>query len=178
MRVRMTMLATSLAILGFLAIRGVAQDPAGTTQDPGLIGKAGHTLDEVGRGIKAEVKQVGEKLGGVGQGIKAEAQQVSSGVARRFDGVKADVNKMPIHHRVYSRIHWDTSLHDAKIEVHMLRNGVVLLRGSVPTEAAKKRAVELAMGTVDVTEVHDELTLPATATPPKSTASTRTSISR
>jgi hypothetical protein len=178
MRVRMTILATALAILSFLAIDGFAQDPATVSPNPGLAAKAGHTLDELGRGIKDEVKQVGEKIGEVGQGIKAEAKQVSSGVARRFDAVKGDVHKMPTQHRVYSRLHWDKSLHEAKVEVHMLRDGVVLLKGTVPTEAARTRAVDLAMATVDVIEVYDELTVPTTAKLPKSAATTKTSASR
>jgi osmotically-inducible protein OsmY len=174
----MTMLATALAILGFLAIDGVAQDPAAPAQDPGLGGRAGHTLDELGRGIKADVKQVGEKLGEVGQGIKADAKQVTSGVAKRFDAVRADVHKMPTHHRVYSRLHWDKSLQDSKVEVHMIRDGVVLLKGTIPSETARTRAVDLAMGTVDVIEVYDELTVSKIATPTRSAASTKASVGR
>ena len=84
------------------------------------------------RGIKDEAKKVGKKLDQVGQGIKLEAGRVTSGVAQEFEVVRSDVQKLPLHHRVYSRIHWDKMLHDAKIQVHMLRDGVVLLRGTVP----------------------------------------------
>ncbi len=178
MRVRMTMLATSLAILGCLAIRGFAQDPNGIAQDPGLSPKAGHTLGELRKGIKAEAQQVGEKLGEVGQGIKSEARQVTGGVARRFEAVKADVHKMPMHHRVYSRLHWDKSLHDSTIEVHMLRDGVVLLRGTVPSEEARKHALDLSMGTAGVNEVYDELKLAGSVPPTKPATSTGASVGR
>jgi osmotically-inducible protein OsmY len=64
---------------------------------------------------------------------------------------------MGVHSRVYSRLHWDKSLNAARIEVHMLHDGVVLLRGTVPDAAAKAHAIALARDTLDVTGVVDEL---------------------
>ena len=159
MPVKMTMLATALTFFAFMGFGGFAQDVGAIDPAPGLAGTAGHTLDELGRGIKAETKRVGQRLDEVGQGIKVEAGHVSSEVAKEFEAVKSDVHKMPAQHRIYSRIHWDKSLHGAKVDVHMLRDGVVLLRGTVPTEAARHHAVELASDSVDVTAVIDELTL-------------------
>ena len=106
------------------------------------------------------------------------AQDVTEGVRRRFEVVRTDVSRMGVQPRVYSRIHWDKTLHDARIEVHMLRDGVVLLRGLVPDAAAKAHAVELARDTVDVTGVVDELetvvpTPAPTTTPPSRHAAAR-----
>jgi hyperosmotically inducible periplasmic protein len=115
----------------------------------------------------ARQEGVGAKLSEAGQAIKKEARKVTDAVAREFDKVRNDVGKLGLPHRVYTRIHWDKSLHDAKIEVHHFKGGVVLLRGNVPNVAAKKRAVDLAMETVDVTEVIDELT-PLVSTDPAS----------
>lgn len=167
MPVRMTMFATAFTLLAALTLEGFAQGPS----DPGLAGKAGQTLDELGRGIKSEVRQVG-------QGIKAEARQVSDGVARKFEGVRSEVHKMPTHHRVYSRLHWDKALHDTKVEVHMLRDGVVVLKGNVPTEAVRKHAVDLARETVDVLDVIDDLIVPSTLGAPKSAIAPKAGTSR
>jgi hypothetical protein len=120
---------------------------AALAQDPGIAGKVGQRLDDVGRGLRRE------------------AVGISEGVRRRFDAVRADVQKMGVASRVYSRIHWDTALHEARIEVHPLPKGDgVVLRGTVADAAARDRAVALARDTVDVHEVIDELVPLASAT--------------
>jgi hypothetical protein len=143
MRFRTTMLvAATLLAVGLLGVVGFAQQP-------GLAGKVGEKLDEVGRGIMDETRKV------------------TDAVSRRFDTVRADVNRMGTHHRVYARLHWDKTLNGSRIEVHMIRGGGVVLRGTVPDVAAKRLAVTLAASTVDVTEVVDELT-PLASPPPSS----------
>jgi osmotically-inducible protein OsmY len=82
---------------------------------------------------------------------------VTEGVRKKFEVVRTDVSRMGVHPRVYSRIHWDKTLNGARVEVHMLRDGVVLLRGVVPDDAARAHAVALARDTVDVNGVVDEL---------------------
>src|SRR5262249_43828730 len=110
-------------------------------------------------------EQLGGKLDSVGRGIVRGAQDVSDSVRRRFEVVRTDVSRMGVHSRVYSRLHWDKSLHTARIEVHLLHDGVVLLRGTVPDAAAKAHAIALARDTIDVTGVVDELetVIPAAA---------------
>ena len=83
--------------------------------------------------------KVGEKLSEAGQAVRNEARKVTDAVSKEFDKVRSDVGKLGIHHRVYTRIHWDKSLHGSKIEVHLFKGGVVLLRGIVPNTEAKKR---------------------------------------
>ncbi|MGP0063166.1 MAG: BON domain-containing protein [Isosphaeraceae bacterium] len=161
MSVRMTILAAALTILALSGTEAFAQNAAPADPPQGSTGPQGHTLDDLGRGIKDEAKKVGKKLDQVGQGIKLEAGRVTSGVAQEFEVVRSDVQKLPLHHRVYSRIHWDKMLHDAKIQVHMLRDGVVLLRGTVPTEAARRHAVDLTKDSVGVKAVINELTIPS-----------------
>jgi hyperosmotically inducible periplasmic protein len=102
-------------------------------------------------------EQIGEKLDSVGRGIVRGAQEVTDTVRKKFEVVRTDVGRMGVHPRVYSRIHWDKTLQGSRIEVHMLRDGVVLLRGTVPDAAAKAHAIELARDTVDVTGIVDEL---------------------
>ncbi len=144
----------------------------------GTTGTPGHTLDDLRRGIKDEAKRVGQRIDEVGQGIKDEANHVSSAVAQRFEAAKSDVHKLPVQHRVYSRIHWDKSLHNVKVEVHMLRDGVVLLRGTVPTEAARRHVVELASESFGVTKVINDLSLPSKVSSAQSAVSPKPTTRR
>ena len=117
-----------------------------------LLMVAGASFGQQGIGAK-----VGETLDQVGRGIKRGAQQVGDGLRKQFEVVRSDVNQMEASSRVYARIHWDKALVSARIEVHMMRDGVVLLRGTVADEAARKRAVDLAMNTFGIASVIDEL---------------------
>jgi osmotically-inducible protein OsmY len=113
---------------------------ASTLAEQGVVERAGETIDNVGRGLKRGVVEL------------------TDSVRAKFDAVRADVHRMETQPRVYSRLHWDKRLHSAKIEVHMLRDGSVLLRGVVADETARQCAVALARDTVDVKGVVDELT--------------------
>jgi osmotically-inducible protein OsmY len=155
------LLAAAWTFLACVAIAGFAQDVGPADAVPGAPGTPGHTLNELRRGIKTGAGRVGQKLGELGREIKNEAGDIKSEVAQRFESVKSDVRTMPVQHQVYSRIHWDRSLHDTTVEVHVLRDGVVLLRGTVPNQAARSHAVELARESVNVTSVIDELTVAA-----------------
>jgi hyperosmotically inducible protein len=111
----------------------------------------------VGKAQQGVAERVGRRLDGVARGLKGGVTEVNEAVRKRFEGVRTEVHRMGAHQRVYARLHWDKTLNGSRIEVHMLRGGAVLLRGTVPDAESKKRAVELAAGTVDVTEVVDEL---------------------
>lgn len=129
---------TSLLFSSAIAMTVMVWACTGFAQQ-GVVERLGHKLDDVGRGVKDGVQGVGEA------------------VRKRFEVVQADVHRMGTHSRVYARLHWDKSLYSSKIEVHMMRGGVVLLRGMVPDAEARKKAVALATDTVDVNEVIDEL---------------------
>lgn len=131
---------TSLAVLGILSLS--------------VIGLA--TSVGLAQGVAT---RAGQALDGVGRGLRQEAQNVGSALRRRFDSVRTEVNRMGVPSRVYSRLHWDKSLVNSKIEVHPVRGGAVLLRGTVPDTEMKNRALALASETVDVTSVIDELTV-------------------
>jgi hypothetical protein len=176
MPVKVTTIATALTLLALLGLDGFAQDLGNGVLEPGTPGTAGHTFDELGHRVKTEARRVKQTLGEARQVVQEETALVRNRVTHRFESVKAEVWQMPAHHRVYARIHWDKSLHGAQIEVHMLPDGAVVLRGTVPTEAARSRALELARECVGVPLVIDELTLPTpalsakTAIAPKPTA--------
>ncbi len=116
------------------------------------------------------VEKAGEKIDDVGRTIKQGAVSVGDVVRKRFDGVRGEVQRMGVHNRVFSRLHWDKALNTARIEVHMLRDNEVLLRGYVPDEAAHEHAVALARDTVGVTGVVDELVPLAKPTQPTATS--------
>jgi hyperosmotically inducible periplasmic protein len=120
-----------LSVMGIVACTCLAQQ--------GVAEKSGQRLDEVGRGLRRG------------------AYEVTEVVRKRFDVVRTDVQRMEAQSRVYSRLHWDKALNSGRIEVHMLRDGTVLLRGQVPDSEAKNRAVALARDTVGVSAVIDEL---------------------
>ncbi|MHC5543093.1 BON domain-containing protein [Singulisphaera rosea] len=140
--------ALTLVILGSMACVGLAQPGFG--------------------------ERVAEKVQGVGRGLKRGVQDVSGAVRKRFEIVRADVGRMETHSRVYSRLHWDSMLHNSSIEVHMLRDGTALLKGTVPDEAARAHAVELTKNTVGITSVIDDLTPLVTTQAAKTSKTIRT----
>jgi osmotically-inducible protein OsmY len=136
---------TSYGIAAAIALAlGVAWcGGVGRAQQEGTGQKAGEKLDEVGRKIK--------------QGFnKAE-----DAVRESFHKTRESVHNMSVASRVYSRLHWDKSLH-ASTTLHVkVEDGAATLTGSVPTAEAKTKAATLAAETVGVNKVIDELTVPA-----------------
>lgn len=137
---------TILTSLGMLLSVGLA---AATVQQPGVAQKIGQVIDNAG------------------QKVRNEATDVTDAVRRRYELMAADVHRMGTIPRVYSRLHWDKALTHARIEVHGLKGGAIMLRGVVANEAARKRAEELTASTVDVEEVINELTVVAPSVPPQ-----------
>jgi osmotically-inducible protein OsmY len=117
----------------------------GRAQQGGVAEKAGEKLDDVGRAIK--------------EGIEKAGESVREGFTRTRESVQA----MGIMSRVYGRLHWDKALNASSI-VLKGEGGVITLRGVVPDESSRTKAVTLAAETVGVTRVVDQLTvLPSTA---------------
>ncbi len=104
----------------------------------------------------------------IGQRIDRALERVGEGLREGWDEARGAVNRMGLQARVYSRVHWDRELHDSAIEIDSRSPDIVVLRGTVPDEAAKRKAVELARDTVGVASVIDELAIapPAADTPP------------
>ena len=64
---------------------------------------------------------------------------------------------MGIPSRVYGRLHWDKQFHSISLFVKA-EGGTVTVRGTLPDEAAKAKAIDLIKDTVGVTRVIDQLT--------------------
>lgn len=62
-----------------------------------------------------------------------------------------------IQDSVLFRIRTDKNLKDQKIEVSSKEEGVILLKGTVPDEQSKLRAIEVAESTRGVNKVESEL---------------------
>ncbi|AMV40277.1 BON domain-containing protein [Planctomyces sp. SH-PL62] len=112
-------------------------------QEPGPIERAGEKLDEAGRSLR--------------QGLERGFNRTKEAVRETFETTRAKVNDMSIEARVYGRLHWDKQLETSAFELSSEAQGIVTLRGSVPSVEAKKHAVDLAAETVGVTRVVDQL---------------------
>jgi hyperosmotically inducible periplasmic protein len=104
--------------------------------------------------------RAGEKLDEFGRKIKKGLEKAEDAVREGFHKTRDSVHSMGVMPRVYGRLHWDKALHSSTLTLKV-EDGVVTLRGAVPTKAAKTKAVTLAAETVGVTKVIDELTIPA-----------------
>ena len=113
------------------ALIALALTSHASAQD-GPLRRAGRALDNAGKNTRALVE--GEIARG--QVVGAERELLN---------------------RVTSRIRWDKQLVAAVLQIEIQADGTAILRGSVPTEGAKLRAVDLAQSTDGVTAVVDEL---------------------
>jgi hyperosmotically inducible periplasmic protein len=84
-------------------------------------------------------------------------REVESRLRDTWGDIKRATHRMTVQGRVYARLYWDKSLQDSAIRIEPKDKGVIVLRGSVPTREAKRRAVELCDSTLGVKETVDEL---------------------
>ncbi len=103
--------------------------------------------------------KAGEKIDGVGRKIKQSIEKAEDAVREGIHKTRDSVHSTNVMSRVYGRLHWDKALQACTLNVKV-EDSVVTLRGAVPTQAAKNKAVTLAADTVGVKKVVDELTVP------------------
>ena len=129
-------------------MRGALGRGLSAQQDPppeGVAAKAGEKLDEVGRAIRKGIENAEETVRG---GLNKTGETVREGFAKSRETVQA----MGLVPRVYGRLHWDKALYSSTLFVKA-EGGAVTIRGLVPDEAAKAKAVSLVKDTVGVTQV-------------------------
>jgi hyperosmotically inducible periplasmic protein len=98
----------------------------------GPLNRIGRGLDQTGKNIRATVED------GVARGqITAQERDVLNRVGKRID--------------------WDKQMAGCTLRLEVQPGGVVIIQGSVPSDAAKLRAVDLVENTIGVTSVVDRL---------------------
>jgi hyperosmotically inducible periplasmic protein len=122
----------------------------------GFAARAGEALDNAGRNVRNTVEN-------------AVAQS------------KAAAYEQDLLSRVYGRIHWDKYLAASTLEIQTQADGTVVLRGATTDKVRKERAVALALDTVGITRVIDEISVSpavinAPPVPPTPASSTTISI--
>jgi hyperosmotically inducible periplasmic protein len=104
------------------------------------------------RAQEGAAERTGEALDNAGRNIR---RGVENAVARG----RASAQEQELLARVYGRIHWDRTLIGSSMVLEVQEGGTTVLRGSVPTKAARDRVVVLARDTIGVTQVVDQLVI-------------------
>jgi osmotically-inducible protein OsmY len=105
--------------------------------------------------LSARGQEVDEET--IRETIERGVSRVGEELRRGWAEVRTAVDKLGVQGRVYGRLHWDKALTDATIDIQVLDDHRVVLKGSVPNARAKTKAVRLTEDTVGVTSVVDEL---------------------
>jgi hyperosmotically inducible protein len=99
---------------------------------------------------------VGERVDATVAEAQSDAREAGEAAKARLDETRTAVSDAAITAEVNAKIAQDKELEATKIEVKV-SNGVVVLQGTAPSDAAVSRAVALAQGTSGVTSVTSEL---------------------
>ena len=97
---------------------------------------------------------LGEKIG---ERLDRGISEIGDELRRGWAKVQESVDRLGVQGRVYSRLRWDKAIDIASIQIEVKEDKVVTLSGTVPSQAARIRAVTLAQDTVGVQEVVDRL---------------------
>jgi osmotically-inducible protein OsmY len=106
-----------------------------------------------------------EKASSAVKAVKKGVVSAEEAIKEKYAQAKVAVHNMELQHRVYARLHWDKALNGSKFEVSVAEGGIATLSGTVADAKAKAKAEELASDTVGVTQVVDQLTVSASASP-------------
>jgi len=124
-----------------------------------LIGAVAVAWTGVGRAQQGVGEKLGESLDEAGKVIKRGIQRSSEAVRESFARTKTSVQNMGIEARIYGRLHWDKDLNGSLIELEVRNASEAIVRGTVPSDAAKSKAIALTRDTVGVTRVIDQLSV-------------------
>jgi len=115
-----------------------------------LWASIGWAQEGIGERIGKTVDQTMRQIREDGKGV---AGQIRAG----FEEARAMIDRMGVAGRVYARLRWDKALVGGSIAIDVDRGGLTTVRGTVPTETAKAKAIELTRQTIGVENVRDEL---------------------
>ena len=142
--------------LAFLSMTGHAQQDFQDPPPEGVATKAAEKIDEVGRALKRGLMRAEET-------VRVELNKTGETVREGFAKTRETVQGMGIPSRVYGRLHWDKEFHAVPLFVKA-EGGRVTVRGMLPDDASKARAIALVKDTVGVTHVIDQIGVIATTT--------------
>lgn len=128
-------------------------------QEPGPAERAGERLDEAGREAGRQLDKAGRRIR---RGLEKGIEGARGAVREQFAQTRDRVHEMSVEARVYGRLHWDKLLVDSDLDLSAEARGIVTLRGTVPSNEARQRAVRLTTDTVGVSRVIDQLNVQAT----------------
>ncbi len=97
----------------------------------------------------------------LGEKIDKALNKVTRELKQEWGEIRQSIERMSVQGRVYSRLRWDKNVDITTIDVESIDNNVIVLKGSVATAAAKRKAVQLTNDTVGVVEVVDKLIIKA-----------------
>lgn len=106
---------------------------------------------------QSSAQTIGQRVDQAFGKIESGAQNLADRARQEFEKARAAVDQLGVEGRVYARIHWDKGMVGSSISVDVGKGGVTTLRGTVPTEAAKAKAAQLAGDTVGVSSVANQL---------------------
>ncbi|HEX4071881.1 MAG TPA: BON domain-containing protein [Planctomycetaceae bacterium] len=93
----------------------------------------------------------------IGDKLNRELHRAEDKLRETWKDVQKATHRMTVQGRVYARLYWDKALVDAPFQIEAKDGGVIVLKGSVPSAEARRRAVELAQTTIGVHETINEL---------------------
>ncbi|GEM_PF-339376 len=106
-------------------------------------------------------KQDKEILATIGKKITLRFESAVTPTRKKLEvgiqAMKGEMLESSLVDTVLFRIRTDKNLKDHKIEVVSTQDGVITLKGNVPDEPSKVRAIEVAESTKGVTKVESEL---------------------
>jgi BON domain len=107
---------------------------------------------------------VGASFTDVGQSYEGPVvgafQAIRQGVRDRIDGARLSARNLGIEQQVRARLLGDKTFDGDRIELHVVDDCTVVLKGLVPDDEAKEKAVILARDTRGVLQVIDHLAVP------------------
>jgi hypothetical protein len=144
-------------------------------QQDGAAAKAGEKLDDVGRAIKRGLIDAEESLrdglGKTGASVRDGLNWTGESVRDGFNKTRESVQGMGLIPRVYGRLHWDKALHSSTLFIKA-EGGTVTIRGLVPDDAARAKAVALVKDTVGVSHVIVQISVVSPSEPTTTTTTT------
>lgn len=94
-----------------------------------------------------------------GRALDQAGKDIRSGIETEVARGQITAQERDVLHRVGKRIDWDKQMAGSTLRLEVQPGGVVILQGSVPSIAARRRAVDLVENTTGVTSVVDQLAI-------------------